>query len=79
MDGKDEFDNEVFNICEKYIDEDELALVGISYDYLGEIKDILYKNNIEMYEKYKNKGIYNVDYTDNLEKYKDQLDMMGED
>lgn len=79
MDGKDEFDNEVFNICEKYLDEDELALVGISYDYLAEIKDILYKNNIEMYEKYKNKGIYNVDYTDNLEKYKDQLDMMGED
>lgn len=40
MDGKDEFDNEVFNMCEKYLDEDELALVGWSYDYLGEIKKI---------------------------------------
>lgn len=38
MDGKDEFDNEVFNMCKKYLDEDELALVGWSYDYLGEIK-----------------------------------------
>lgn len=79
MDLRDAFLEEAIDICEKYLDKDELALVGISHDYLGEIKDKLYKNNIEMYEKYKNKGNYNISYTDNLEKYKDQLDMMGED
>lgn len=79
MDLRDEFLEEAIDICEKYLDKDELALVGISHDYLGEIKDKLYKNNIKMYEKYKNKGNYNISYTDNLEKYKDQLDMMGED
>ena len=40
---------------------------------------ILNQKNNEVYKNYKNKGIYNVDYPDNLEKYKDQLDMMGED
>lgn len=79
MDLKERFLDEAIDICEKYLDEDELALVGISHDYLGEIKDKLYKNNIETYEKYNNKGNYNISYTDNLEKYKDQLDMMGED
>lgn len=41
---------------------------------------ILRQKNNQVYQDYKNKGIcYNIDYTDNLEKYKDQLNMMGED
>lgn len=39
MDLKDGFLDKAIDICEKYLDEDELALVSISYDYLGEIKD----------------------------------------
>lgn len=40
---------------------------------------ILNQKNNEVYENYKNKEIYNINYTDNLEKYKYQLDMIGED
>lgn len=38
LDLKDEFLDEAINICEKYLNEEELALVSISYDYLKEIK-----------------------------------------
>lgn len=79
MDLKDGFLDKAIDICEKYLDEDELALVSISYDYLGEIRNKLYKDNIKTYEKYNNKGNYNVNYIDDIEKYEDQLDMMGED
>lgn len=41
---------------------------------------ILSKKNNEVYKSYNNEGNYNIDYTDNLEVYKDQLYMMrGED
>lgn len=79
MDLKDGFLDKAIDICEKYLDEDELALVSISYDYLGEIRNKLYKDNIKTYEKYNNKGNYNVNYIDDIEKHEDQLDMMGED
>ncbi|HFD2033523.1 TPA: hypothetical protein ACF2DD_002100 [Clostridium perfringens] len=79
MDLKDGFLDKAIDICEKYLDEDELALVSISYDYLGEIRNKLYKDNIKTYEKYNNKGNYNVNYIDDIEKYEDQLNMMGED
>lgn len=99
MDLRDEFLEEAIDICEKYLDKDELALVSIVHDYLGEIKksqlilkqcinkiknmtqeefDVRNKNN-EVYKNYNNKGNYNVNYIDDIEKYEDQLNMMGED
>lgn len=79
MDLKDGFLDKAIDICEKYLDEDELALVSISYDYLGKIRNKLYKDNIKTYEKYNNKGNYNVNYIYDIEKYEGQLNMMGED
>ena len=38
MDLKEGFLDEAIDICEKYLNEDELDLVSISCDYLGEIK-----------------------------------------
>ncbi|MDC4245586.1 hypothetical protein [Clostridium perfringens] len=38
MDLKDGFLDEAIDICETHLDEEELALVSITHDYLGEIK-----------------------------------------
>lgn len=43
MDLREEFLDKAIDICEKYLDEDELALVSISCDYLEEIKKELSK------------------------------------
>lgn len=80
---KEPIENEIENIF-NHLPKKIINLADEWGGFDTEVREMTYEwlllqRNNELYKNYKNKGNYNINYVDNLEKYKDQLNMMGED